>query len=151
MRTCAECGRLVAPGEDHPHLLDDVPSPAAPSPTIAQPLSEEPRVTLMVRVEGDQILVTVPPLGGEVLIGRALDSPLSQRLAQWRNVSRRHLAIRVRAGSMYMTDSSKNGTWLDGLPLSKGEAVNAGTSCQLQLARNRHLTISIVSNRDGAG
>ena len=58
VRTCAECGRLVAPGEDHPHLLDDVPSPAAPSPTIAQPLSEEPRVTLMVRVEGDQILVT---------------------------------------------------------------------------------------------
>jgi pSer/pThr/pTyr-binding forkhead associated (FHA) protein len=84
-------------------------------------------VAQLVIVQGNQIGKTIPLNEEGAVLGRAEIAPEDGY------ISTRHLTIAVRGGQLWLMDTSRNGTWLNGervfseAPLHPGDVIRVGS------------------------
>ena len=87
------------------------------------------------------------PVNGRLVLGRTpgsvvpLDGP---------GISREHLAIEVEGSTLYVTDVSSNGTWLNGKRLQNSRRSKAGETDALEIP-GYEIRIQLVSDAPAAG
>jgi predicted component of type VI protein secretion system len=87
------------------------------------------------------------PVNGRLLLGRSPDSvvPLDGP-----GISRDHLAIEVEGSTLYVTDVSSNGTWLNGKRLQNSRRSKATETDALEIP-GYEIRIQLVSDAPAAG
>ena len=70
------------------------------------------------------------PINGQLLLGRSPDSVIP---LDGPGISRDHLAIDVDGSTLFITDLSSNGTWLNGTRLPKNRKSKAGETDVLEI------------------
>lgn len=144
-RTCRKCGDPLPGG----HLTVPIPtqplSPAADGPAVQfegdDPFGQSLYLTLPL---GRRVELQV---GDTLLIGRHPDSPVSNDLAKYDSVSRRHAEVQNRpAGAVILDLNSTNGTKVDGRCTTPGEPFPLAEGSRVQLS-NENPCVMIVSFR----